>query len=76
MSLSGAEVAAAWAGNAEELRGAARSESSVEMTFLLMKVEIREDDRLQSGCKSRSRALRPPRVECYIRALAIYPSPE
>jgi hypothetical protein len=76
MSLSGAEVAVVCAGNAEEPNGAARTESSVEMTFLLMDVEIREDELRLSGCKSRSRALQPPRAKCYIRPLALYPFPE
>jgi hypothetical protein len=49
MSLSGAEVAVVCAGTAEEPNGVASSESSVEMTFLLMEVEIREDNLLQES---------------------------
>jgi hypothetical protein len=75
MSLSGAEVAMVCAGAAEEPKVAASSESSVEITFLLMEVEIREEDLWQSGCKSRSRMLGLPPAECYIRAFAIYPPP-
>jgi hypothetical protein len=75
MSLSGAEVALACAGNAEEPNGAARTESSVEMTFLLMDVEIRDDDLRHSGCKSRSRAAGTSGGMLY-SALAFYPFPE
>jgi hypothetical protein len=49
MSVSGAEVAMVCAGTVEAPNSVASSDGTVEITFLLMEVEIREEVLLQES---------------------------